>query len=524
MKNLPVGEQSFEKLRKGDFVYVDKTPYIHRLLTTSAGYIFLSRPRRFGKSLLLSTIKALFEGKKELFKGLYVEGKMDWEIYPVIVLDMTLNSESPHTLKTGLSRLLQTIAELNGVEIDDDPNSPSDMLGQLVRRLYIKTGKQVVVLVDEYDKAILDKIDDLDLANEMRKVLYTFYGALKASSDYLKLLVVTGITKISQTTIFSGFNNLNDISFDAQYAGICGYTQQELEAYFPDYIQATAQANDTTKAETLAEVKLWYNGYSWDAETFVYNPYSVLLLFDKSRYKPFWYSSGTPTFLLKLLKTKDTLEKVLKESIRVTETFTEGQRIESLNSLALLFQAGYLTIHAFDRKEGYYYLQIPNEEVRTAISELVLTDLTNEDLPALHDLGINMREAFAKGDTAAAMDNLDKLLSNITYDTQTTNKNEGFYHALFQLAMILANINHQSESHTGTGRTDSVLKFKDRVYVVEIKYAKTKEALSASVKEAMSQIEATGYAKPFLNQKKRIHKLAIAFTKGDIAFQEEVSN
>ncbi|SEM07880.1 Predicted AAA-ATPase [bacterium A37T11] len=235
MKNLPVGEQSFEKLRKGDFVYVDKTPYIHRLLTTSAGYIFLSRPRRFGKSLLLSTVKALFEGKKELFNGLYIEDKIEWACYPVIMLDMGgMNILSLEDMRAGLISKLQDIAHANGLDID--LKEPVSFLSRLILQLYERSGKQVVVLIDEYEKPILDAIDNLKKANEIRELLHFFYGALKASSSYLKFLMVTGITKISQTTIFSGFNNLNDISFHEAYAGICGYTQQELEMNFGDYI------------------------------------------------------------------------------------------------------------------------------------------------------------------------------------------------------------------------------------------------------------------------------------------------
>ncbi len=415
MKNLPVGEQVFEKLRTNNLVYVDKTAYIHRLLTTSAGYVFFSRPRRFGKSLLLSTVKSIFEGKKELFNGLYIEDKIDWEPHPVVMLDMTKDTASPATLKRGLASMVRTIGNFHQLEVDYDEESPATMLEQLISTLYQQTGKQVVVLIDEYDKPILDRMEDLEQANQMCEALYPFYGVLKASAPYLRLLVVTGITKISQTTIFSGFNNLNDISFDAEYAGICGYTQQELESGFHDHLLATASAQGVDRAELLAEIKHWYNGYSWDGETYVYNPYSVLLLFDKSRYRAHWYTTGTPTFLLKLLKTKDTLEKILKEPVRMTETFTEGQRLENLNAFTLLFQAGYLTINRFDRGGGYYYLQLPNEEVRRAISELVLADLTKEDLPSLKDAGTEIREAFAKGETAKAVGKLETLLANISY-------------------------------------------------------------------------------------------------------------
>lgn len=252
MKNLPVGQQDFEKLIRKNCVYVDKTAYIHQMLLSGGDTFFLSRPRRFGKSLLLSTIKSIFEGKKELFKWLYIEDKIDWEPHPVIMLDMTKDTATAETLKLALASLLKSIAQIHQVDLEYHEESPSTMLERLISLLFLKTGKQVVVLVDEYDKAILDQIDDLEQANAMREVLYTFYGALKSSSTYLKLLLVTGITKISQTSIFSGFNNLKDISFHPQYTAICGYNQQELEVNFAEYIRHTAQVTDSSEEKTLA--------------------------------------------------------------------------------------------------------------------------------------------------------------------------------------------------------------------------------------------------------------------------------
>lgn len=372
MKKLAIGQQDFPNLIHKDCIYVDKTKCIYELMESGGSTFFLSRPRRFGKSLLLSTLKAAFEGKRDLFKGLYIEDKIDWEPHPVIMLDMSKDASSSEVLKLGLSLSLKTEAAFHQVDLGLYEDAPAAMLSQLIALLYLKTGRQVVVLIDEYDKPVLDQMHDLDNANEIRKVLQGFYGVLKASSAHLKFLMVTGITKVSQTSIFSGFNNLNDISFKEQYAGICGYTQTELEHDFASHIDALAKHNEASKEDTLVEIKHWYNGYSWDAKTFVYNPYSVLLLLDKLRFNPHWYSTGTPTFLLKLLKTGDNLETVMQDKIEVFETFTDGQALENLGTIALLFQSGYLTIKGFNKKEQFYELQIPNEEVRRAISELVL--------------------------------------------------------------------------------------------------------------------------------------------------------
>ncbi|SEN33101.1 PD-(D/E)XK nuclease superfamily protein [bacterium A37T11] len=522
MKNLPVGQQDFENLKTDDCLYVDKTAYIHKMLTSGVRSYFLSRPRRFGKSLLLSTVKAIFEGKRELFKGLYIENKINWEPHPVIMLDMTLDVSSREKFEEDLVAQLLGIAANYDVQVPY--RTPSAILREMIRLLVERTGKQVVVLVDEYDKPILDQIDDLDRANEMRKVLYTFYGALKSSSTYLKLLVVTGITKISQTSIFSGFNNLTDLSFHPEYTAICGYTQQELENDFAGFIQKSAQVNGTDEKETLAAIKHWYNGYSWDAANFVYNPYSVLLTFEYGRYNPFWYSTGTPSFLLKLLKMDDNLETVLQESIEVSETFTDGQALENLDPIALMFQAGYLTIKQFDRKGSSYQLQIPNEEVRKAISELVLADFSRENKTKLHALSKNIEEGFRTGDTAFAVENLDVLLSGTTYNTHAPNGNESHYQALFQLAMTLSGIDHRGESQHWEGRVDAILRFDKHIYIVEIKYAPDADGLPAALATGMKQINEKGYHKPYLNQGKTIHLLALAFTRGKIAFQEEIVN
>lgn len=519
MKKLPIGQQHFENLRLDNCIYVDKTACIHRLMNAGGSAFFLSRPRRFGKSLLLSTIQAVFEGKKELFGGLYIEDKIDWEPYPVLMLDMSFDSRSLDRLEEGLRAKLLTIAEANGLEINY--HSPSAILSTLIDGLYLKTGKRVVVLVDEYDKPILDVIHDIELANAVRQELQAFYTVLKSSSSKLKFLMVSGITKVSQTSIFSGFNNLNDISLDTPYSGICGYTQEELEHYFAGHIRLVSERNATSTEQTLADIKYWYNGYSWDAATFVYNPYSVLLLLDKGRFKPFWYSTGTPTFLLKLLKEKDTLERVLKGAIRVPETFTEGQRIELLNSIGLLFQAGYLTIKASDRNEGTYFLDIPNEEVNTAISELMLMEMTRQDLQTLHELAIYIREGFQTGDTAKAIKNLDILLANTTYNTHQPNKNESHYQALFQLVMILSGIDHRNESMHRNGRTDAVLLFEERVYIVELKYAANSIDAPPILASAMQQIRDKSYATPYLNQGKKIHLLSLVFTNSGIEFLEE---
>ncbi len=518
MKKLPIGQQSFENLQSADCVYIDKTASIHRLIDSGSWYYFLSRPRRFGKSLLLSTIKAVFEGRKELFEGLYIYDKIDWERYPVILLDMSRNAESLDTLKKSLAVGLKGIA--SGYAIELDYEDPVIIFSEFIRLLYEKTGKQVILLIDEYDKPILDAIIDLERATEIRAFLQGFYTVIKSSGAYLRFVLLTGVSKISQTSIFSGLNNLDDISTDDKYTDICGYTQQELETGFGEYISVLAEKYEITHTEMLAKIKHWYNGYSWNGKTFVYNPFSVLLLLDKKNFEPHWFNTGTPGFLIKLLKSKNDFSLLLQKEIEVNINFANKQALENMDIVPLCFQTGYLTIKRADFKTATYWLQIPNEEVRIALSESILVDFTGQSDYQIHVLAKNIRNGFDKGDVDKAVDNLRILFSQIGYNTHLPS--ESHYHALFQLTMNLAGIDQRSESYTNIGRSDSVLTFKDRVYVIEIKYAKSKKVLASSLKEAMAQIKKMRYHEPFLHQGREVHLLALAFTKGAMDYRNEV--
>lgn len=275
MKRLPVGEQSFEKLIRNKSVYVDKTAFIQQLISTGGGYYFLSRPRRFGKSLFLSTIQAFFEGKKELIEGLYIYDKSDWDPHPVILLDMSgFNTSSMGDLRVGMLAGLENIAAGFGIEID--LKEPIAFFARLILKVYEKTNKPVVLLVDEYDKPILDKVDDPLLATEIRGLLQSFYTVIKASAASLRFVMLTGVSKMSQTSVISGLNNLSDITLNKRYAGICGYTQQELEKSFDEHIAKFAKDSRLSKEIIYQEIKKWYNGYSWDGQIFLYNPFSVL--------------------------------------------------------------------------------------------------------------------------------------------------------------------------------------------------------------------------------------------------------
>ncbi|MGV8138267.1 MAG: AAA family ATPase [Mangrovibacterium sp.] len=518
MKKLPIGIQDFETLIGNDCVYIDKTTYIHKLLTAGGNTFFLSRPRRFGKSLLLSTIKAIMEGRRELFEGTYIYDKINWDPYPVISLDMgKLDSSSPETVKKSLLSELQLQAEEFHVHFPDK-TLPTSALSRMVYTLRKQTGKQVVLLVDEYDKPILDAMDDLPRADQIRDILRNFYTVIKSISGDLQLAVLTGVSKISQVSIFSGLNNLNDISLDEKYAGICGYTQQELEQAFVHYIDELAQKYKSSHREVLERMRYWYDGYSWDGRTFLYNPFSVLLSFDKRMFHSWWFATGTPTFLLRLIRKRVDFSVVLDDQIIQYPGFTDKQVLEKLDLVPLLFQTGYLTIKGIDDRERYL-LEIPNTEVKKGLTESLLAymaDIENSRVPLLAD---QLYDHFREGDVEAAIDDLRMLFSGITYDTHIPT--EKYYHAIFQMIMRLVGIDHQAEVHTDKERADSILRFPDKTYVIELKYAQNENELEQALTTAMSQIKDKGYHEQYRLPGKQLHLLALAFTKGEIAFKSE---
>ncbi|MDR2086931.1 MAG: AAA family ATPase, partial [Dysgonamonadaceae bacterium] len=309
MKQLPIGIQSFEKLRTSDLLYVDKTEIIHRLISTGNIY-FLSRPRRFGKSLLISTMEALFKGKKELFEGLYIYDKWDWsQQYPVIRIDWTqLDHSTPGKIETNMIGYLKEIAQ--NYQVTLSAQTAPDCLRELITLLYKTTGQRVVVLIDEYDKPITSHLFN-PLLDATRTAVHNLYQVIKGADEYLRFVFLTGVSKFSGMSIFSALNNLNDITLHWNYVAICGYTQEELEHYFADYIDEVAEYKDMSKNELLEEIKKWYNGYSWDGKTPVYNPFSTLLFFNNKEFDNYWFRTGTPTFLIELLKKRNQLIPIL---------------------------------------------------------------------------------------------------------------------------------------------------------------------------------------------------------------------
>ncbi|GHT54368.1 hypothetical protein FACS189446_3840 [Bacteroidia bacterium] len=365
-RKLPIGIQDFEKLRTGNNVYVDKTLYIYKLIQSDAPY-FLGRPRRFGKSLFLSTLKAYFLGKKELFEGLAIAGlEKEWAEYPVFYIDFNVGIyTNTQSLRDSLHTKLARLEEQWGKEVEE-----KDFAGRfegLIRRAYEQTGNKVVVLVDEYDKPLLGTMDDLQVNDEIRKILKGFYGVLKSSDAYLRFVFLTGVTKFSKVSVFSDLNQLQDISMDNQFSGICGITETELIRNFQPELHALAEKTGKTYEETIFEMKKCYDGYHFAKESEdMYNPFSVLNTFARLDFGEYWYETGTPTFLVKMLKDIDFDIETLENSLPFSVRSITDYRIENRNPVPILYQSGYLTIKDYDRQLDEYTLGYPNEEVKRA--------------------------------------------------------------------------------------------------------------------------------------------------------------
>ena len=370
MKKLPIGIQTLSEINGGDYIYVDKTKLIAELI--EGKYYFLSRPRRFGKSLLVDTLKQIFLGNKELFKGLWIENQIDWQPYPVIHIDFNQVSYKDQGLREGLKNMVAQVAGEHQITLAS--SDLKEQFIQLIKDLYAAYRQPVVMLIDEYDKPIIDYLDNIPQAVENREILKTFYSPVKPLDPYLKFVLITGVSKFSHVSIFSDLNNLNDITTHPRYAQMLGITWEEIETNFSEYLE---ELHKDYGDETRALIKHWYDGYSWDGRHFVYNPFSVLNLFDKYKFANYWFRTGTPTFLTKLVKTGN-FNVPEFEQLVTTSSVLDKFEIENIELAGILFQTGYLTIK---KKEGeYYILGYPNHEVRQSWFEHLLSMLNEARL------------------------------------------------------------------------------------------------------------------------------------------------
>ena len=506
MKNLTSSVYSFENLIQGDFLYVDKTEYIWQLIKPAKESYFLSRPRRFGKSLTVSTLKAVFEGKKELFKGLALYDKpYDWKPHPVVHLDLNgFNFDGLDALKSSLGRLMRETAECHALQLTE--TEPEQMFREIIDKLS-KSG-QVVILLDEYDKPILNNIGRPEVKSILA-FLKSFYSVIKAFEGRLRFAFITGVSKFSHVSLFSDLNNLTDITMDARYATMFGYTQEELEANFSDRIAATAADRDMD--EFKAEIKAWYNGYRFEenAKT-VYNPVSLAKFFESGgKFNNYWFSTGTPSFLLELAKRRDfDFESALKES--VPEVAFSAFEMEDIDPLTLLLQTGYLTIKSTEQKFGqtWYFLDFPNREVAGAFSAYILNSYAGKTQSGVVKFAAEIATSLLNGDLEKLRKIMEVFFAGIPYSVHK--KNEATFHAIFFALFRLLGEFIEAESCTNDGRVDAVVQTSNAIYLFEFKLNNDPTALE--------QIKRKEYFQKYLLDQRAIHLIGVNFdsAKGNL--------
>ena len=500
-KLYPVGIQNFESLRKDGFFYVDKTALMYQLVTTGR-YYFLSRPRRFGKSLLISTLEAYFQGKEELFDGLAVASlEKEWKRYPVIHLDLNAKKfDGPDDLIRLIDRQLLVLeAEYGKVKTDE---TIDDRFVSLIRNMNGRTGERVVILVDEYDKPLLQAIGNDALQNEYRAILKAFYGVLKSMDGYIRFALLTGVTKFGKVSVFSDLNNLMDLSMDERYTDICGVSGEELLRDFDEDIRALALNNGQTYEQACAQLKEDYDGYHFCPDSpGIYNPFSLLNTFAKGRYGSYWFETGTPTYLVELLKKSDyDLEQMSREE-------TDSETLDSIftgdNPIPVIYQSGYLTIKKYDREFGLYTLGFPNREVEEGFLKFLMPYYAKSDRTKSGFEIKRFVDDVRKGDIDGFMERLQSFLADCPYEL--ARDIELHYQNVLFIVFRLAGLYTQVEYHTSRGRIDMVVQTADYVYVMEFK-------LDGSAEQAMQQIEEKQYALPFAKDSRKVFRIGVNFS------------
>jgi len=493
----PIGIQDFRKIREEGFVYVDKTEQIFRILKNGQ-YFFLSRPRRFGKSLLLSTLKELYSGQKALFEGLWIEDQWDWtSTHPVIWLKFSSQGTGTLGLEKAIHNMLDEAAQILGVRL------PETSYDQKFKSLIQQTGKEqkVVLLVDEYDKPIIDYLDDMEQAEANRAVLKNFYSVIKDSDPYLELVFITGVSAFSKVSIFSELNNLSNISLHRYTDTLLGITQKEMEAYFSEPLRHIAEVEHMPVESLMDKVRLWYNGYSWNGTDRLYNPFSILRFLDAQAFQNFWFETGTPTFLVKEMR-KHGYYNV--EQVEATPEQLTSFHVGALDPIGVLFQTGYLTIDHFDKIFQQYILRYPNQEVRFSMQQHLL--LVYQDKYPGNALApvVAIAKALAVGDIEQVVATLNGAFASIPYDLWQK-ENEHFYHALVHLIFSLLGTYIRSEVHTARGRCDALVENEHYIYAFEFK-------LDGSAEAALQQIHEKGYLTPFQGSPREKMAVGINFS------------
>lgn len=507
-KLYPIGIQTFSEIRTNDNLYIDKTAYIYRMANSDGKYFFLSRPRRFGKSLLVSTLLSYFEGRKELFKGLAIDNlENEWAEYPVLHFDL---SGGKHQEEDQLNRYLDFILKDNerrfGVECDAvDANV---RLANLIASVYKKTGKQVVVLIDEYDAPLLDVVHQDERLESLRHLMRNFYSPLKQCEPMLRFVFLTGITKFSQLSIFSALNNITNISMDEAYAGICGITKEELLTQMSDDIDRLAEKLSITREVAIQQLKDNYDGYHFTYPSpDIFNPYSLLNCFSKEKIGAYWFGSGTPTFLIEMMRKFGTTPMDIGESemADVSDFDAPTETMESI--VPLLYQSGYVTIKDYDEDTNLYELGIPNKEIRIGLFKSLLPNYLTRSSQRGKVAIAQMSVLIKNGDIDGALELFRTFLATVPYCENT--KYEGHFQQLMYVVFaLLTDYRILVEQRTSKGRTDITLETQDSIYIMELKFGNTAD-------EALAQINANHYADAFAMSNKKTIKVGIGFDVKD---------
>lgn len=498
----PIGIQTFKDIRDGGYVYVDKTRHIYNLAYGSGKYYFLSRPRRFGKSLLLSTMDSYFSGRKDLFDGMAIAGlENDWVEYPVLRIDFTGKSyTTPLDLDEYLDKQLGSMELRFG--IDNDFTLPDVRLQSIIEAAYNKTGKQVVILIDEYEKPIIDNLDNPELMEIYRRKMQGFYSVLKNSDQYIRFAFLTGVTKLGKLSVFSGLNNITDISMDPRYIDICGITEKELKSYFDESVAELAVVNKLTVDECYAKLAKRYDGYHFiENSVGIYNPYSLINVLDSKRFHDFWYETGTPDFLVRYLRSGGyNLNDISKEDVSIVTLI--GANYQSPAPITLMYQAGYLTIKGYNPEFNTFYLDYPNDEVKNgfmfSLSEMFAPKLRQGKF-SVYSFIRDVRN----GDVEAFMARFTAFLADNSYLVQ--GDLELYFQNTMSIMLKMMGFYVETEYYTSNGRIDIVFETDKYVYIIELKRDTDPEA-------ALKQIEEKGYDQPFLASGKQIFKLGINFS------------
>ena len=499
-RRLPIGIQTFRKIREENCYYVDKTTHIRRLMDEGTHY-FLSRPRRFGKSLFLDTLKELFEGNEPLFEGLYIHNHWDWSVrYPVLHLDFGRgNFKEAGYLQANVMEQLAAI-ERRAKIVSEYTTAPG-RFASILEILHEKAGQRVVVLVDEYDKPILDALEEPEIARDNRDFLRGLYSTIKSNDAYIKFTFLTGVSKFSKVSLFSGLNNLKDITLDARYSAICGYTEADLDTVFAPELPGLGRD----------EIRDWYNGYSWLGEEKVYNPFDILLLFDKRTFGTYWFETGTPTFLIETLFKRQVSSLELNDMIGSDELLSTFD-IDHIATEALLFQTGYLTITETENLGGklFYRLGYPNREVRQSLNESLLDYLVRNSTRLMAN-SMRLYRLLEANDFAGLETLFHAFFASIPYEWYTNNdiaNFEGYYASVFYSYFAGLGLNITVEDSSSHGRVDMTVPFNDNIYLFEFKVVEL-----ASDGAAMAQLQEKGYADKYRGLDQPIHLIGVEFSK-----------